>query len=212
MLPPELLFIIFGFTVEKDVTSIKRISLACKLFRSIMLKVHAKIPNFRYNKCLRHDEFVNQIFCLMMRHKYIKGIENIVTQGMQYSSLYISAEEKNWKMVDFFLKKGADPCFRTEGIGFTLIHKLVEDKAPIEILEKVLKKISKTPEEENHLQSSTFGLGNTPLHTASEKGHLNHLQLLLRFGADKSITNGLNKTPLDIALETGNAEIIRVLQ
>ena len=212
MLPPELLFIIFGIAVEEDPKSIGTISLVSKYFNDLMINVHAVLPSIKNNKIIRQDDFVKQIYFAINKYRYIKGIANIVTYGMKFTPLYISVGEKNYQMVNYFLEKGSDPCFKTIGIGTTLIKKLVEVKAPIEICENVLRKIDKISNKENHLDSATFGLSYTALHEAARRGYLEHVLLLLRFGADKSLMNKLGKTPLDIAIDEGHTEIIRVLQ
>ena len=43
------------------------------------------------------------------------------------------------------------------------------------------------------------GWGNTPLHKASENGHVEVITALLAAGADKSIEAWLGETPLDVA-------------
>ncbi|KAH8023510.1 hypothetical protein HPB51_014759 [Rhipicephalus microplus] len=59
---------------------------------------------------------------------------------------------------------------------------------------------------------TTDWLRMTPLHWAVERGHLEVIKCLLKWGADMNATNKFEKTPLDIALDNDYVEVVRVLQ
>ena len=53
--------------------------------------------------------------------------------------------------------------------------------------------------------------GNTPLHIVIAEARVGELQLLLNAGADLAATNLHGITPKQLALSTGNSNIIRVI-
>ena len=53
--------------------------------------------------------------------------------------------------------------------------------------------------------------GDTPLHLASQNGHFEVVEVLLRNNADANIRNASCKTPLHIAAEMGYAEIVKAM-
>ena len=52
-------------------------------------------------------------------------------------------------------------------------------------------------------------LGDTPLHVAAVRGHLEVVELLLSYGADAQLCNKDQKTPTDLAM---NSAIVNLLQ
>jgi len=54
--------------------------------------------------------------------------------------------------------------------------------------------------------------GDTPLHWAAGKGHIDMVKFLLESGADKSIRNRVNETPRCWAVWAGNTQILKILQ
>jgi len=52
----------------------------------------------------------------------------------------------------------------------------------------------------------------TPLHWATEKGHIDVVDVLIKNGADMNNENKFEKTPLDIAITNGRPDIAQVLQ
>ena len=52
----------------------------------------------------------------------------------------------------------------------------------------------------------------TPLHWATEKGHLGVIETLLRGHADVHCENKFERTPLDIAIINGRPDIVQTLQ
>ena len=53
--------------------------------------------------------------------------------------------------------------------------------------------------------------GDTPLHLASQNGHFEVVEVLLRNNADANIRNVFGKAPLHIAAEMGYAEIVKAM-
>ena len=52
---------------------------------------------------------------------------------------------------------------------------------------------------------------NTPLHTASQKGHLEIVKILIRLGANVNAKNEEDWTPLNSAAESGEFEVMKYL-
>jgi ankyrin repeat protein len=52
-------------------------------------------------------------------------------------------------------------------------------------------------------------LGETPLHVAAARGHLEVVELLLSHGGDSQLHNKDHKTPIDLAM---NSAIVNLLQ
>lgn len=52
----------------------------------------------------------------------------------------------------------------------------------------------------------------TPLHWAVERGHLDVINCLLRWGADATVCSKFDKSPLDIAIDNDQVEVVQVLQ
>jgi hypothetical protein len=57
-----------------------------------------------------------------------------------------------------------------------------------------------------------YGPGNTALHFAAEKGHIDVVKELLVRGADPTSSNDEGKTPSDFARATGNSEVSKLLE
>ena len=53
--------------------------------------------------------------------------------------------------------------------------------------------------------------GSSPLHKASENGHLEIVKILIQNGAIVNATNKCEYTPLNIAAENGHLEVVKIL-
>jgi hypothetical protein len=60
--------------------------------------------------------------------------------------------------------------------------------------------------------SVRYGPGNTSLHFAAEKGHIDVVKELLTKGADPSLVNDEGKLAADFARVTGNSDIVKLLE
>ncbi len=60
--------------------------------------------------------------------------------------------------------------------------------------------------------SVRYGPGNTSLHFAAEKGHVDVVKELLAKGADPSLVNDEGKRAADFARATGNSDIVKLLE
>src|SRR5438309_9802696 len=119
-----------------------------------------------------------------------------------YSPLGLAAFFKRREVVRYLLGAGADPRPASRDGGFTPLHSAVATDAgatDIEIVRMLLDKDA----DPNALSQS----GSTPLHTVAFTGDRANLDLLLKHGADRAITNNDGKTAADIARERGHGEI-----
>ena len=53
--------------------------------------------------------------------------------------------------------------------------------------------------------------GKTPLHVASERGHLSSIEILLDYGANSLIVNDLGQLPLHVAIQNGYSQCVDLL-
>ena len=53
--------------------------------------------------------------------------------------------------------------------------------------------------------------GKTPLHVASESGHLSSIEILLNYGANSLIVNELGQLPLHVAIQNGYSQCVDLL-
>jgi ankyrin repeat protein len=54
--------------------------------------------------------------------------------------------------------------------------------------------------------------GDTPLHKAALRGHVDVVKLLLVYGADPTVEDKVGKTPLDLAKAEGRREVVSVIE
>lgn len=104
-----------------------------------------------------------------------------------YPSLWFAVNWNNAAMVKALLDAGADPRLGpTSGLG-PIIHLFAESGTNNEALEQLLK-TDKT------LANWKVWTG-TPLHRAANSQRIETIKLLLRYGADKTLTDHDGKTP-----------------
>ena len=128
-------------------------------------------------------------------------VEVFVSQGVDTSSLHMTACAGDLASVQRLLAQGADvnakdergwtPLYWAAYMGKTEVVKLLIDQgADVTI---------KANDQ------------NTALHQAVEAGDSDIVQILLTHGAEVNSRNGRGQTPFDIAQQTGNEEIIELL-
>jgi ankyrin repeat protein len=104
--------------------------------------------------------------------------------------------------VRYLLEAGADPRPASRQGGFTPLHSAVAMDAGASDIDIVRMLLDKRADPNAKSQS-----GSTPLHTVAFTGDRSSLDLLLKHGADRAITNNDGKTAADIARERGHGEI-----
>ncbi len=52
----------------------------------------------------------------------------------------------------------------------------------------------------------------TPLHWAVDRGHVQAVEMLLRYGASVEVHSKFDKTPLEVASDCGRSDIFEILQ
>lgn len=105
-----------------------------------------------------------------------------------YPSLWFAVNWDNAPMVKALLDAGADPRLRpTSGPLGSIIHFFARTGSMKKALEELLK-ADKT------LANWKIGMG-TPLHQAANAQRIDNIKLLLRYGADKTLTDSEGYTP-----------------
>eukprot|EP01126_Amoeba_proteus_P003913 TRINITY_DN1131_c0_g1_i17.p1 TRINITY_DN1131_c0_g1~~TRINITY_DN1131_c0_g1_i17.p1 ORF type:complete len:169 (+),score=34.84 TRINITY_DN1131_c0_g1_i17:598-1104(+) len=106
--------------------------------------------------------------------------------------LHVAIQEGRWEIVDLLLKKRADPKLTNEGEVSCLHFAAAQgDKNGfVKILSLGL--------DINAVNKN----GKTPLHVASEKGHLDVIKVLLMNGASTTIKDGFGRNPAECGRTT----------
>lgn len=140
-------------------------------------------------------------------------VENQRLVDRQTTALMLAARKNNEKMVDFLLKKGANPDLASNSPGQTPLH-IAASQGYIEIVRLLLKKGASINARDSE--------GNTPLFFAVYNGQKDMVTFLLRNGADQNIgaSRAQRRTiPLSIATllsiripnQTNYSDIVRLL-
>jgi ankyrin repeat protein len=118
--------------------------------------------------------------------------------------LHYAFEWDSWEVLHLFLKNGTDPN-QTNRAGWTLLHLAADRDANNADIYQLLE-IKNIDIDRKQSES-----GDTPLHIAAQKNHVDVAQCLLACHATPEIPNILGWTPLHCAMQNGHLEVTQLL-
>ncbi|CAC5420935.1 unnamed protein product [Mytilus coruscus] len=123
--------------------------------------------------------------------------------------LFFSVRKGQTKIVCLLLQYNADPamCDLSDNSPLHIASEF-NDKSNVDILEMLLENMKMNGHDLNICNS----MGKTPLLVAVEQRAVQHIELLLKHGADQTIRDKSNRSPADIAKINGFNEIVRLLK
>lgn len=130
-------------------------------------------------------------------------VDVVVAAGRKVNALSIAAERGHLAVVRALLEHGAAP----NGSGDVSQPPLFEAVSGGH--QEVVTALVESGADVNPAEDWVY---NTALHTAVRAGDLAMVELLLGYGARPQVRNYKNQTPLDLAVESGNDEIARLLR
>jgi hypothetical protein len=128
--------------------------------------------------------------------------------------LYIRSRNYCLKLKTYISNPKNPPCITQDKAARPLEKKQQEklNKALLEAVKKGgLLKVQELVQEGADVNFKTRS-GDTPLHVAASKGHLEIFDFLLKSGADPTILNKKKKTPIDIACEKRRTKILEYIK
>jgi len=128
-------------------------------------------------------------------------LQSYATDG--FTPLGLASFFGHYELVDFFLKKGADPNQVANNLmKVSPLHSAVARRRTA-----IVKLLLEAGAEVSAKQSS----GVTPLHSAAHNGDMDTMQVLLQYGPDQKLETEEGKTPLHLAKEEGFTNIVELL-
>ena len=146
----------------------------------------------------------NRFFCLLLAFMlFAVGCKKKPTSTSK--SLHWAASEGDIKMVETFIRKGADVNARDDWNGSTPLHKAASSGHK-DVAEFLIAKGA-------YVNARTTGFM-TPLHYATEKGYKEITELLIAHGADVNVKRRAwpaGDTPLHSAVRARHKDIVELL-
>ncbi|XP_077977718.1 uncharacterized protein LOC144433285 [Glandiceps talaboti] len=181
-----------------------------EIFRILLKKLEKSDIN---DQCAIHMAATNnkmKIIELLIE----KGANLELQDSNNQTALLIASSRGHYKIVECLLKNGAD-LKKTDINGksvFFLAAESDSENAPKTVQALIEKcRESKSQQDANLMIMGGDNYANTPLHIASEKGHLDIVKILIKQGADYEDKNFEENTPIHLAAKNGMLEVVKEL-
>jgi hypothetical protein len=125
--------------------------------------------------------------------------------ALEQTPLHIASMKGRLAAVNFLVEKGVDPCAK-DNRGYTSLCWAVRE-GNIAVVEAFLKLDGQT----QSILSQRTNLGETPLHIAVSKQHLNIAECLIKGGMKVDLIDMEDNTALHVAAQKGLCPLIRLL-